>query len=178
MNEHIFDPEHAERLEDESRFDDLPREDILEMIDDGDVVLDLGCGTGFYTDVMADKAGKVYALDFSGDMLDYYREKGVPENVELINSEARNTGLEDDSIDVIFSITTLHEFSEDAFDEMARVVAEDGTIFVHDWSARSGSSRGPPAEHLYTAEVSERFGQRGFKVDSEEKGDFFRVTAR
>ena len=69
MNEHIFDPEHAERLEDESRFDDLPREDILQMIDDGDVVLDLGCGTGFYTDVMADKAEKVYALDFSGDML-------------------------------------------------------------------------------------------------------------
>jgi len=68
---------------DEDRQDDL--DDVAEQVSDlmrGHTVLELGCGTGFFTDVIAETAAQVIATDASEAMLNVAREHGADlENV-------------------------------------------------------------------------------------------------
>jgi ubiquinone/menaquinone biosynthesis C-methylase UbiE len=45
----------------------------------GHRVLELGCGTGFWTEVVAESAQSVLALDINAKLVDIARERGMPE---------------------------------------------------------------------------------------------------
>ncbi|MEN3276478.1 MAG: hypothetical protein V7631_2268 [Massilia sp.] len=45
----------------------------------GHTVLELGCGTGFWTEVVAEAAASVVALDINASLVDIARERGMPE---------------------------------------------------------------------------------------------------
>jgi SAM-dependent methyltransferase len=45
----------------------------------GHTVLELGCGTGFWTEVVAESAQAVVALDINANLVDIARERGMPE---------------------------------------------------------------------------------------------------
>jgi len=45
----------------------------------GHTVLELGCGTGFWTEVVAESAASVTALDINANLVDIARERGMPE---------------------------------------------------------------------------------------------------
>ncbi len=62
---------------DEDRQDDL--DDVAEQVAElmrGHTVLELGCGTGYWTDVIAESASQVIATDASEAMLNVAREHG------------------------------------------------------------------------------------------------------
>jgi hypothetical protein len=46
-------------------------------------------------------------------MHDYYRKKGVPENVDLVTSGVDDLPLDSDSLDAAFSTMTYHEFASE-----------------------------------------------------------------
>ncbi|MCC2956531.1 class I SAM-dependent methyltransferase [Massilia sp. IC2-477] len=77
---------------DEDRQDDL--EDMAEQVADlmrGHTVLELGCGTGFWTDAIAETAESVLATDISEAMLEVAREHGQGlENVRYRVVDALN----------------------------------------------------------------------------------------
>ncbi|MGI5011151.1 MAG: class I SAM-dependent methyltransferase [Janthinobacterium lividum] len=77
---------------DEDRQDDL--DDVAEQVADlmrGHTVLELGCGTGYFTDVIAETATSVLATDISEAMLNVAREHGEGlENVEYRVVDALN----------------------------------------------------------------------------------------
>jgi len=77
---------------DEDRQDDL--DDVAEQVADlmrGHTVLELGCGTGYWTDVLAETAKSVLATDISEAMLNVAREHGEGlENVEYRVADALN----------------------------------------------------------------------------------------
>lgn len=52
--------------------------------------LDLGCGTGRTTVRLALAASRIWAVDNSAEMLDVFRKKGVPPNVELVHADFRD----------------------------------------------------------------------------------------
>jgi SAM-dependent methyltransferase len=60
------------------------QDDLDEMIDkvaevlDGHIVLELACGTGFWTEVLATSAASVVALDINSEMLALAQARGLP----------------------------------------------------------------------------------------------------
>ena len=167
MGHHTFDATKADKLESAAdRYRYVSREELLwGLAPDGDqTVADLGSGTGFYTDDVAPHVDRVYAVDVQEEMHDYYRRKGVPENVDLVTADVGDLPFADDRLDAAFSTMTYHEFAaDDALDELARVVAPGGRLVVADWAATGAGADGPPVDERYaTDEAVDAFSDRGF----------------
>ncbi|MDP2729700.1 MAG: class I SAM-dependent methyltransferase [Dehalococcoidales bacterium] len=109
------------------------------LVEDGQTFLDYGCGTGDFTIPAARKVseqGKVYALDCFRPQLERVldrAEKAGLNNVETILS-TRETGLTDESIDVIWICDVLHEISRrrPVLEELHRVLKQDGVLVIYD----------------------------------------------
>jgi ubiquinone/menaquinone biosynthesis C-methylase UbiE len=201
MGFHTFDPDSADKLEDESRYRYLSREELVgalgfEQIGSTAAVADLGSGTGFYTDDVAPFAGEVRAVDVQDAMHELYREKGVPENVEQVTADIEDLPFADGELDAAFSTMTFHEFAgEGALAEVARVLRNGARFVVADWTANgvSGSEAtgcssdafvgdgesGPPVTERYARDEAVEFLEdAGFEVRrADERPETFLVVA-
>jgi malonyl-CoA O-methyltransferase len=65
-------------------------------------VLDLGAGTGFFTDILASKYQKVLGLDISRDMLKYAQNNRT-QDIKWLEGDAYHLPLQDKSIDLVYS---------------------------------------------------------------------------
>ncbi|QLD86461.1 class I SAM-dependent methyltransferase [Natronomonas halophila] len=169
MGYHTFDAAGADRLEDAARrYRFLSAEELLWAVapEGTDTVADLGSGTGFYTDEVAPHADRVYAVDIQEEMHDYYREKGLPENVEPVTSGVGDLPLADDGLDAAFSTMTYHEFaSDEAIAEISRVLAPGGRLAIVDWAATGSGEHGPPVDERFTVEeATAALGDHGFEI--------------
>jgi SAM-dependent methyltransferase len=99
------DPDHGSFWSDGER--DLER--LLELlgvsIADGDTALDIGCGVGRLTCVIAHRAAQVYAIDVSGEMLERARRQHAAlRNVDwVLGDGATLQPIADESVDVCIS---------------------------------------------------------------------------
>ena len=181
MGFHTFDSERAPKLEDDARYRYLSREELLSILEPDDaVVADLGSGTGFYTDDVAPYAETLYAVDVQAEMHEFYREKGLPENVVLVTADVADLPFDDAHLDAAYSTMTFHEFtSDEALSELARVVKPDGRLVVVDWSAEGEGETGPPREERYDADAaSELLRDHGFSIErAESRRETFVVVA-
>jgi ubiquinone/menaquinone biosynthesis C-methylase UbiE len=183
MGFHTFDADRAENLDDESRYRYCSREELLSLLAPGrgDVVADLGSGTGFYTDDVAPHVGTLYAVDVQEEMHDFYREKGLPPNVELVTADVASLPFEDGELDGAFSTMVYHEFAADAaFAELARVVSSGGRVVTVDWSADGSGEDGPPRDERYgLSDAVSAFESGEFVVDeARSRGETFVCVAR
>src|SRR5262245_15512341 len=105
--------ERPEREEEEN-----PKK-LLELLalKEGDVVSDIGAGSGYYTFRMSKLVGakgKILAVDIQKEMLDIIRDRMKKENVtnvEPVMGEEADPKLKDESVDVILLVDVYHEFS-------------------------------------------------------------------
>ncbi len=104
-----------EFLENPDKRGDIPPEQLLSMIPikQGDVILDVGAGTGYLT-IPAAKAtgGPVYALDLDPDMLEMIESKAKENgltDVRTINANIDDIPLPDVSVDIALASLVLHE---------------------------------------------------------------------
>ena len=98
-----------------------------------DVVVEIGCGVGRLTRPLAARAGRVVALDVSGEMLARARElNGHLDNVEwLLGDGVSLGGVADASADVVFSHVVFQHIPDPAITlgyvhEMGRVLRPGG----------------------------------------------------
>jgi ABC-2 type transport system ATP-binding protein len=108
----------------------MVRERVLRERDLGRVV-EVGCGTGFYTRALAEKAESVLATDLAPGMLDVAKRAIPRPNVTFQVASCEETRLPDASFDTAFVGLVLH-FSEPArtLAEMARILKPGGTLLV------------------------------------------------
>ena len=97
-----------------------------------DVVLDVGCGTGWGTQDLLKKynKAKIISLDLSPEMLKQTRSKGGwLRKPQLICADAEDIPLEDESVDLIFSSLMLQWCDyKKVFAEFKRILKPDGLL--------------------------------------------------
>ncbi|RHW77140.1 malonyl-ACP O-methyltransferase BioC [Colwellia sp. RSH04] len=92
-------------------------------------VLDLGSGTGFFTDLLAGNYQRVIGLDISKDMLRFAKSKR-DEDILWIEGDAHKIPLANESVDLIYSNLVIQWFNplDVAINEMLRILKPGGLI--------------------------------------------------
>jgi arsenite methyltransferase len=126
-------------------------------IDEGETILDLGCGAGIDSVLAARRtgpAGRVIALDFLAEMLERTlraaAEAGL-ENIETLEAEMEAIPLPDESVDHIVSngVINLSARKRRVLAECARVLRPGGKLSVSDLTV--GDEELPPEILLHPA---------------------------
>lgn len=152
---HRFSPDRRHALRSEERRQWLPPEPILRAagIRNGEVVLDVGAGTGFWTAPLSrlvGPEGRILAVDVEPIMLDELRATIATErltNVQIAQSEDAAIPLRSDVADFAMLGFVLHEPASPPrfLTEVRRILKPDGRILVVDWEKRT-TEKGPPLE--------------------------------
>lgn len=101
----------------------------------GDRAVDLGCGTGVHTDLLADRFAEVLAVDLSGPMLGHARRHRPRANIDYRQADLRDVEPRTDGLfDVVFSAYTLHHVPEldSALHRMRSLVRPGGRMLLVD----------------------------------------------
>ena len=103
----------------------------LERCADRDV-LDIACGVGYGSELLATEARSVHAGDISAETVDYARIRYGSSGVRFDVLDAVRLALPDTSFDVVVSFETIEhlEHPELALAEFARVLRPGGTLVV------------------------------------------------
>ena len=94
----------------DERLDNLNKPDLLK--DENFFIVDLGCGTGFSTEIMLERGFRVVAVDILSDMLSKLKTKKIhmtnQNNLELILADINNIPLRSSSISHAISISAYN----------------------------------------------------------------------
>lgn len=107
------------------------------------ICADLGCGTGFISLALLEKAKIVFSIDNSRNMLKELHstasKKGL-KDIYSISGSMENLPLFDKSIDRVFINMALHHIfdAKKAIEEMFRVLKKDGTVVITDVEEHNG----------------------------------------
>ena len=95
-------------------------------------VLELACGTGEFTEILADFVGEYIATDFSEAMVCKGRGKSQKRNVEFMVEDATNLTFEANSFDAVLIANSLHVMPnpQNALREIHRVLNKGGLLFA------------------------------------------------
>jgi demethylmenaquinone methyltransferase/2-methoxy-6-polyprenyl-1,4-benzoquinol methylase len=96
----------------------------------GDVVVDLGCGTGDLSELAAARGGRVVAVDFAARMLAGLRRRAIA--ASPVRADAARLPLRDGCADVLLSAFALRNFValEPVLREAARVLRPGGRLVL------------------------------------------------
>ena len=158
-------------LESEERRKVLPPEEILGKIHikNTDVVIDFGCGIGFFSIPAAKLAKKVIAIDESEIMVkELKRRTEKIKNIEVIKDNKISQ-----SADLILLITVLHEIEnvEEFIKNCFTLLNDNGRLIIIDW-AKKETIHSPPLNHKISKEEAIRMTKRK-AIEHEINNDFY-----
>ena len=98
----------------------------------GKDVLDIACGEGYGTEMMARTASKVYGVDISGEAISHAKAKYLKDNIEFMIGSCDAIPLPDQSVDLVVSFETIehHDKHEEMMLEIKRVLRPDGVVLI------------------------------------------------
>lgn len=146
----LFDVKRIEVLESKDREKWQKPEHIMRYLElsVSHVVADLGCGTGYFSVPISTKVKKVYAIDIQKEMLEYLEkkiQKNRIKNIKTLLSTDNVIPLENESVDILLSVNTMHEFQnrDRIIKEINRVIKQTGRIVIVDFK-KEATNFGPP----------------------------------
>lgn len=96
-------------------------------------MVDLGCGSGENVLVLAERGAQVIGMDISPDLIALAQQRIRNTNLTatIRVGDAYNTGLPDNSVDVIFCIALIHHLDIKVVrDEMWRILRKGGMVIL------------------------------------------------
>ena len=101
------------------------------------VILDLCCGTGNQLKLLSKNGFKnLHCLDLSEAMLNVAEKGGYP--LKIYNKDATKTNFDDAAFDIVMLSFAIHEKDRETQEKMIteahRILKEDGTILIVDFS--------------------------------------------
>ncbi len=111
-------------------------------VEDGDRVVDVGCGTGSLTFALpgAANVAKIAAVDLSPTFVEAAKRRNSDPRIEIQEADACALPFEDGGFDRALSLLVLHFVAEPAkaVSEMRRVVRPGGTVAAAVWDHLGG----------------------------------------
>lgn len=146
-------------------------------------ILDVGCGAGFLSNLLAKENFDVTAVDLSESSLEVARARDSTNSVRYLLADAYELPFEDETFDVITSTDFLEHVSDPrrVIAEISRVMKPNGFFFFHtfnkNWFAKLMVIKGmewfvkntPPNLHVYELfirpkEIREWLTEERFRV--------------
>lgn len=165
--------EWIKTLESPNRIQGLKIEETVRRLNlkPGDVVADLGAGSGLFEPPLAEAVGKngvVYAVDIEQGLIDAINRK-VSErslaNVKAILGQFTDPGLPPASLDVAFINDVLHHIENRAayLTNVAKALKPSGRIALIDFHPEQGGHRNQPELQVSKAAAEQLMAGIGFK---------------
>lgn len=140
----------------------------------GKMVLDVGCGTGRWSRLMRDRGAIVTGIDLQSETLRDNPAR-IPE-CRFVEMSADSMGFEDDSFDLITTVTVIqhmpHAAQDQALREMRRVLRDRGSVILLENTTDRGL-------HVFANTIDgwiARAGSAGFRVERIVPYDFAPVV--
>ncbi|WP_411817767.1 class I SAM-dependent methyltransferase [Hyphococcus sp. DH-69] len=164
VEQHDYVDVWLEQLEVGSRELYSARESVVDSVglSEGDVVADIGSGTGLYSLLFAEEvgaSGRVFAEDIEPLFLDLVNQRaddsGI-DNITAVLGRENDVSLPEKSIDLVFIADTYHYFGDrqavmkSVFDSMK----PGGELVIVDYDLEEGETRASDKQHV-------RFGKAG-----------------
>lgn len=145
-----------------------------------ELYLDIGCGTGNYTDALQSKGVRFIGIDPSEKMLKNATFKN--DQIDWRIGKAENTNLENDNVSGIIASLTIHHWQNlnKAFNELYRVLKKEGTIVI--FTSTPKQMKGYWLQHYFPKmvndsilqmpsfeEVEEAMSHAGFTISGREQ---------
>lgn len=140
-DQHVIEAEEVART---AGFHGL-RDEIVRLaaVSPGEVIADVGAGTGLLALALADDAEQLWALDISSAMCDYLTAKAASaelDNIRCVVASAVSLPLVDASTDVVVSNYCFHHLDDDgkrrALQEIHRILRPGGRLVFGDMMFR------------------------------------------
>lgn len=141
----------------------------------GDVVADLGAGTGVFSVPLAravGASGKVYAVEIDQALVDYIgrkaREQNAP-NIQVILGKFGDPGLPAADVDVAFMHDVLHHVQDRTgyLKQITRYLGPGGRIAIVELDAQKGNHRNDPQLQITKEQLRTWMADLGFVPSTE-----------
>ncbi|ODS34674.1 MAG: putative methyltransferase [Candidatus Scalindua rubra] len=150
----LFPPEKIHILEEHREWQDTEEIMARLKINIGDVVADIGAGSGYFTIPLARRVGTeglVYAEDIQKGMVDFISkkvEKLEMKNIRTVLGIIEDPTLPDNSLNIAFVANTYHELERPLLllENIKNDLRLNGKLVIIDWDPAKKSPFGPPKE--------------------------------
>ncbi len=175
----LFPPEKLDILERPREWQDIDEIIYRMRIRKGDVVADIGAGSGYFTIPLARKVGtegRVYAEDIQKEMIDYISQKVEKlqlKNIRIILGKVEDPLIPNNSLNHAFIANTYHELAMPflLLKNLKKDLRSHGKLTIIDWDPTKYPFFGPPKEEKIPVDtVIKEAEQAGFRLL--EKHDF------
>lgn len=118
---------------------DKVKEELNSLPGLGDV-LELGCGTGYFTETIIQKADHVFATDLSDELLETAAKRfSNNEKISIQKEDCMNISFASDEFDCVFMANLIHVIENPlkALRESHRVLKENGLLIITSFTNHS-----------------------------------------
>ena len=126
----------GERLEtfvyNDTTFEHLHRYAISLQLSAGKKVLDIACGEGYGSNLIAQYATEVIGVDISQETIDIATKKYQRDNLKFLQGSADAIPCESNYFDVVVSFETIehHDRHDEMMQEIKRVLTKEGILII------------------------------------------------